>query len=1329
MMSIKFDDLLSTGFSTKAFILPEVNLAPQNIINSVDFDIPIYIAPTSLPTPPSAMSGVANVVVGALLNTDNVSDTASLNLDSAWGIFSLEFGGTTYVYVSGQLDNGLSIFEMDSSGDLTHLANVDDNVATALTGARQIQSLDIGGTTYMYVSAGPGAINVFSVDTLTGMPTFIEAVVDNGALNLVNTAGRMSFVEVGTKTFLVASAFNDDGLSVFEIGTDGRLITNTYNVSDAVNLNAAYDTATIEVGGNDFVFATAAAGDSLTTYQMDANGDLVFIDRLTEAVNPALELNGAVGLATATINSTAFVFVSAFDDDGISVFSVASTGALTNVFNFGDSVGLNGSHGLEIIEFAGETFLASVSRNSDAMSLFHVSASGALTRLDSAVTTQLDNAIYIEGILKDGNPFLIGTGLNGDGVSVFEVGGGNDVLAGTNGQDLVLGLRGDDTLDPNISGTQGDIYDGGEGIDTFTLAGNNANYTIDLSAGTFFLNSNPTGFSATLQDIENIIGGNGSDTLTGDNGDNRIESGTGSDTIDGGEGNDTTILRGQANDVTGGNGDDTFIVQNEGFTTTGHIMRGGAGFDTLDISALAPGAGISLFASSIERLIGASYGDTWFGTSGNDVIDGNDGNDTLSSGFGDDVINGGEGNDSINGGSGADMLSGGNGTDTLLYTGSSAGVTVDLTANTASGGYASGDVISGFENIEGSGFNDILTGTSGINIMTGGSGADILYGGLGDDTLNGGDGDDILDGGIMRGSSTPTGNDIINGGDGDDTIIYSYEFTSSTDIDAVDGGAGMDTYVISTLTVSGRTVDLTAGTLVWNGNLRGTLANIENVTVNGPVTVIGDGGDNVIIGTSATHGNYFSGLDGNDTINGGGGDDTLSGGDGNDVLNGGNGNDELNGGTGNDTIDVGDGVDIVNAGDGSDFIIGGAGADNIDGNGGVDTLSYSSSSAGVMADLILGTGLGGDAEGDALFRIENLQGSQFNDTLIGDASANVLEGSDGNDTLIGDDGNDTLIGGLGDDTLSSGNADDVLIGGVGADTLDGGAGIDTADYSGSSDRVLVNLNANATNYGDALGDSLSNIENVIGSDFDDILTGTAAGQNTLLGGLGSDTLRGLGGEDVLGGGEGNDTLEGGGADDVLIGGAGADVIDGATGRDTASYEGSDSRVVISLINDTVAGGHGQGDTISNIESLIGSDFDDIFTGSNIRNFLYGGDGADTLNGRGGQDFLFGDEGNDTLIGGGGYDRLNGGAGNDTLTAGSTRDIFLFDDNFGKDIITDFNNSLDVIDFTNNSTFNNFTDVTAVAVQLGADVIIQDGADMITLQNFNLANLDATDFVF
>ena len=289
--------------------------------------------------------------------------------------------------------------------------------------------------------------------------------------------------------------------------------------------------------------------------------------------------------------------------------------------------------------------------------------------------------------------------------------------------------------------------------------------------------------------------------------------------------------------------------------------------------------------------------------------------------------------------------------------------------------------------------------------------------------------------------------------------------------------------------------------------------------------------------------------------------------------------------------------------------------------------------------------------------------------LTGTAGADKLLGAGGEDELTGLGGNDFLSGGGGNDDLDGGAGDDTLEGGPGRDTLNGGAnGVDgdTIAYARSAAAVRVNLGKAEYTGGDAEGDVISNVENIIGSAGADWLRGDT-NDNVLTGGAGDDTLiGGGGGNDMLIGGAGDDTLNGGEGDDTLIGGAGADTITGGPGMDTLSYSGSDEAVDIRLRSGQASGGHAEGDVYSGVENVTGSDHADRLAGDDRPegastggdNTLSGGGGADEIYGGSGDDAVNGDGGDDTLYGGAGNDVLDGGAGDDLLIGGAGGDRFV-----------------------------------------------------------------------
>ena len=179
------------------------------------------------------------------------------------------------------------------------------------------------------------------------------------------------------------------------------------------------------------------------------------------------------------------------------------------------------------------------------------------------------------------------------------------------------------------------------------------------------------------------------------------------------------------------------------------------------------------------------------------------------------------------------------------------------------------------------------------------------------------------------------------------------------------------------------------------------------------------------------------------------------------------------------------------------------------------------------------------------------------DTVDGLSSDDVIDALGGNDTVNGNAGNDTLSGGAGNDILNGGDGDDTLEGGPGADMLDGGPGSDTASYQNSAAAVLVRLHdARAVRLGDAEGDTLTGIEHLVGSRYNDILAGDG-GDNRLEGGDGNDDLYGgpAGGDDMMYGGNGDDRIFGGKGNDTLTGGEGSDLLKGGPGEDIIVVDG------------------------------------------------------------------------------------------------------------------------------------------------------------------------------
>lgn len=275
-------------------------------------------------------------------------------------------------------------------------------------------------------------------------------------------------------------------------------------------------------------------------------------------------------------------------------------------------------------------------------------------------------------------------------------------------------------------------------------------------------------------------------------------------------------------------------------------------------------------------------------------------------------------------------------------------------------------------------------------------------------------------------------------------------------------------------------------------------------------------------------------------------------------------------------------------------------------------------------------------------------------------------------------------------TIKAGDGKDTFIGGLFGSRFDGGEGEDIADYSGYwISGVDVDLESGIAKSGfhGSGSNTLVNVENVIGTDFSDRISGDAE-DNIIHGRGGSDYLSGRSGDDVIHGGEGFDHISGGrgrdqlyGGDDrdILEGGRDADHIDGGHGdQDAATYASSDGAVNVSLERGTGVGGHAQGDTLVNIEYLVGSDYDDILTGDKGANLIAGGAGGDTINGGQGDDYFIG-----------GQVLFAQATESRSVASDGAADIFVFENDrrrgpdleHGDDTISDFEVGIDKIDLS------------------------------------------------
>lgn len=283
---------------------------------------------------------------------------------------------------------------------------------------------------------------------------------------------------------------------------------------------------------------------------------------------------------------------------------------------------------------------------------------------------------------------------------------------------------------------------------------------------------------------------------------------------------------------------------------------------------------------------------------------------------------------------------------------------------------------------------------------------------------------------------------------------------------------------------------------------------------------------------------------------------------------------------------------------------------------------------------------------------DDLYGGDGNDTLFGQSGNDRLQADDGNDVLDGGSGNDVLLGGIGNNTLNGGTENDYLAGYAGDDTASGGAGDDYI-LGGDGDDVLRGDEGKDIIYGEAGDDVLE------GGDRDDYLSG----------GAGADQLRGDDGADILIGGDGDDYLEGGQGNDRLYAGTGNNQLHGDDGDDYLQAGDGDNRffggagndkIVLGSGDDYAEGGSGNDlITATSGQNWIhgGAGIDAIY-GGNLHDTIFGGSGSDFIDGGDGSDLIKGGTNDDLILGGEGHDHIEGGQGNDLLKGDAGSDLII-----------------------------------------------------------------------
>jgi Ca2+-binding RTX toxin-like protein len=1207
-----------------------------------------------------------------LSDMSNSGSVVSLGVTNSNDPIRITAHGLVDNYTLGDLttavryDNLLG-FGLDSGLDgepAAHWLNGGDSLTFEVTSINEIEQALAGVSFVVNVNGGGSENVVIDFDGNTVAQAGAEQVVDGINLGLVanGTVVSLDFqsrtITVGTTSRAMTGAeylsFVSHGLDQLTIGslntsTQGFSIKNlTIAATEAANFGTVIQApptggGTTGTAGDDIIIGSTVADT------MDAgDGD---DEILAGGGNDAINAGGGNDVAEGGDGDDVVnggdgddQIIGGVGDDTL----VGGAGADNFVFRSLEDLSANTDHiidfepGLDTVDLSlisGLSFIGQAAFTGVAGQVrFEVGGGQTHIQVDADGDTVFDDRIIIDNGQFDltettaGSLILQWVPILGDasdnllnGFNQFD-----DHMFGLAGNDMLIGGDRNDTLE---GGDGDDTIDGGAGIDTASYAGAAGGVRVNLGIQGVGQDTSVAGFD-TLTSIENLQGSAFDDFLRGDGNDNVLSGLGGQDRLFGGLGNDT---------LDGGAGEDIVDFSGASSSITVDLNFQGVAQDT--------GEGLDTLVG-IERVVGGSFDDTLIGSAAADVLDGGAGNDTIRGGAGTDLILGSNGNDFVYGEDGDDVffanpgndyIDGGAGSDRVSYFSglAAAGVTVNLNIqgvaqNTGAGGV---DTLIGIESVTGTRFNDTLIGTAGSNRLIGAGGNDTISGGSGTDQFV-----------FNAQSASETGTTLVDANVADgEQLEFSSNFGPLVPLKLADG----------TTLDDGDTIQL--GTFVGGG----VASVIRTASYGISFDWNGDGvGDLTVDFTNAAVGLVYSAASQSFVLQAASVNE-ITGTENDDVLVGTAGHDSISGLGGNDIIQTGQG-----------------GVDVLDGGIGIDAVSFAAAAGSVTVNLALLSSQNTGQGIVTLAQIENVDGSNFNDSLTGDGNDNVLSGLGGADGLNGEFGNDTLMGGDGLDSLTGGRGNDVL---------DGGAGSDNVRYNdlpiavNAPGVVVMIVNGSGTATWNGETDTLISIAGVIGTVGNDQITFDAQ-DNYFFDVLGADTISGGAGYDYLSyrylaggtpnqlglnllnmninlatgsalasgfgttdtftsieavtGGQGNDTIAGNGNDNQLNGWGGNDTLTGGTsasgarfidgvgdavgdtiafGLASSSIDDGNLSVVADMATGTATDSFGGHDTFSGFENLMGSKNGDQLFGDANDNIMIGQAGNDLIDGRGGQD--------------------------------------------------------------------------------------------------------------
>lgn len=554
-------------------------------------------------------------LLGEIEVVDVILDSAEAPvLNGAKGMALATVEGDRFLYVGGRGDSAIQILSLSNSGEFSPVGEFYNAPGINLQGVEDLVFAAVGEGRFI-VSITAQGVSVFSI----GDGGLLTNTVNVNGSNL-NNGDAVATVALDGQVYLIGGGQSGDGMNVYRMQEDGGL-TETDAVNDSapgapstsLQLNGLLDIATAVYDGQGYVLAVGGQDQGLSVFQISDDGLLTNTDNVNDDDSDSLRLSGVASVTTARVNGTDYVF--AGGTEGISVLTLSATGTLTEVFGLDNSAAppIDSSFSaqdLEIFRIGGEAFLAAPTFG-DSLSIFAIGAGGDLTQVglfDNDDEVTLDDPQQVEIVRIGGQTLIAVSGRSDDGVTLFDVAGGDNVLIGTPQGDALVGGAGNDTIEGRSSG-------------------------------------------------DKLIGGAGQDVLRGENGNDGLVGGPGADILDGGKGRDVASYQTSAGGVT---------VNLQTGLASGAAAQGDSFIRIEDVEGSNFADNLSGNVRA-NRLYGNNGTDTLYGGAGRDSLFGGRGADDIRGGAGNDVMRGAGGADKLTGAQGNDTLYGGGGPDRFVF--------------------------------------------------------------------------------------------------------------------------------------------------------------------------------------------------------------------------------------------------------------------------------------------------------------------------------------------------------------------------------------------------------------------------------------------------------------------------------------------------------------------------------------------------------------------------------------------------------------------------------------------------------------------------------------